>query len=101
MATETLDRKPAGSRDGFVEEIADPRPGPDRAVETRERLSRVRRALARLPEKQRRVILLANVEGLPLREVAETLGLNLNTVKTLLRRGRLGIARRLAEGENL
>ena len=82
-----------------IEAVPDLRPGPDREYEGREQLAKVRKALVELPERQRRVLLLVNVEGMSLQGAADTLGLNVNTVKTLLRRGRLGLARRLAEGE--
>jgi RNA polymerase sigma-70 factor (ECF subfamily) len=89
----------AGAESAVLEAVPDPRPGPDCEYEGRERLARVQEALTELPEKQRRALLLVKVEGLSLDDAASTLGLNVNTVKTLLRRGRLGLAKRLAEGE--
>lgn len=47
-----------------------------------ERRQRVRRELATLPEEQRRVLEMAFYQGLTQREIAETAGLPLGTVKT-------------------
>jgi len=47
----------------------------------------VRRALAELPEEQRRTLLLAYFEGVTQSEIAERLGHPLGTVKTRMRSG--------------
>jgi RNA polymerase sigma-70 factor (ECF subfamily) len=52
----------------------------------------VRQLLARLPERYRQPVLLRDVEGLPYAEVAARLGANLNTVKSLVARGRALVA---------
>ena len=62
-------------------------------------MRRLEEEIRRLPLKQREVVLLAAVQKRPLKEVAEILGLNLNTVKTHLRRGRLALAQALEGGE--
>jgi RNA polymerase sigma-70 factor (ECF subfamily) len=59
----------------------------------------VRLALAGLNERERRVLVLVKVEGRTLEEAAALLGLNLNTVKTRLRRGRLRLLKAMGEGE--
>jgi RNA polymerase sigma-70 factor (ECF subfamily) len=46
-------------------------------------------ALAALPVEQRAVVVLADVEGLPYEEIAQTLGLPLGTVKSRLARARM------------
>jgi len=64
-----------------------------RAIEARLTFDRVRRAVAKLPEAQREVMLLVCVEGLSYRETAEILGLPMGTVMSRLARARLAIAR--------
>lgn len=94
------------ARDGLVvaltdpeAEIGDPAPGPDRAAEARQLARWLEQAIAALPEAQREVLLLVTVADLPQAQVAEALGLPLNTVKTHLRRARLGLAAALARRE--
>ena len=80
----------------------DPNPGPDRVAEARQSVAWLERALPALPPAQREVLLLVTVTGLRQQDVAEALGLPLNTVKTHLRRARLALAAGLARhhGEN-
>ena len=58
---------------------------------------RLVRQIHRLPLAQREVLVLACIENLPQKEVAEILGLPVNTVKTHLRRARLVLVDRLAQ----
>lgn len=58
--------------------------------------SLVRFAVNRLPEKHRSVLLLRDVESIPLRDIATLLDVGLSTVKTRLHRGRLALQRALA-----
>jgi RNA polymerase sigma-70 factor, ECF subfamily len=46
------------------------------------------RALARLPDEQRQVILLVGLEGMPYEEAATVLGIPIGTVRSRLSRGR-------------
>lgn len=68
---------------------------PDEALATAERAAAVRRALSRLPEKHRVVLVLREVEGMSYEEVAEALGVPVGTVESRLHRARRGLARRL------
>lgn len=61
--------------------------------ENRAELQGVLRALERLPEDQRRVILLVSLDGLTTDEAAETLGLPVGTVRSRLARGREALRR--------
>lgn len=58
------------------------------------------RQIQLLPLGQREVLLLTCVEHLPQQEVAEILGLPVNTVKTHLRRARLALVDRLARRDS-
>ena len=55
-------------------------------------------AVRQLPHRQRDCITLRYFEELPLDEIAATLGLSVNTVKTHLQRGMAALDRRLGEG---
>lgn len=68
-------------------------PDPENAAVAR---STVHRALAELPPKRRAVIALVELEELPVREVAELLGITRVTVRWHLSAGRKDLARRLA-----
>ena len=67
------------------------------AMEQKEHLLLLRRCIHQLPERDREVLLLNTMAELPLHEVAEQLALNLNTVKTILRRTKIKLARMMAE----
>jgi RNA polymerase sigma-70 factor (ECF subfamily) len=66
------------------------------SLEAQETAAWIEAALARLPRKQREVLSLCGVQGLPQQQVSEILGMPLNTVKTQLRRARIELARGLA-----
>ncbi|HMB52935.1 MAG TPA: sigma-70 family RNA polymerase sigma factor [Thermoanaerobaculia bacterium] len=59
-------------------------PGPDDALESRQRWQRARRAIAGLPPNQRAVLVLARFEGLAYKEIAEVLGITLGAVESRL-----------------
>jgi len=61
---------------------------PDRGVERREFFTRVERALRTLPPKQREVVTLHDVDGVPTEEIAERLGCPRATVRSNLFYGR-------------
>ncbi len=72
--------------DGMPER--DDRGAPDDHARVREERRLVREAIQQLPDPQRRVIVLRELEELKYREIAEVLGLSLNEVKVLIHRGR-------------
>ena len=67
--------------------VADGRDAGER-LESRDELRMVERAIAALPEEQRRVIELALIEGLPYDQIAERLHVPEGTVKTRVARAR-------------
>jgi len=73
----------AGPEGGGAVEAASPGPGPEKAAENARLAGRLRKAVDGLPERQRRVFLLREVEGLSLEETAGALGIPLGTVKSL------------------
>lgn len=70
------DQVPPGARSGA--------PTPDRVTETRELRALLESALAELPEVQRQIVLLHDLEGWKHREIAERLDLPSGTVRSHL-----------------
>src|SRR5688572_14959515 len=76
-----------GDGDAILAELRDPEPGPSEKVaegESRQRM--VERALRRLSEPLRAVVVLRYMEDLAYEEIAEVLGISLGTVKSRLSR---------------
>jgi RNA polymerase sigma-70 factor (ECF subfamily) len=71
-------------------------PDPAEVVSERDGLAEVLDALAALPERQRRAIVLRSVHGLSYREVARALGTSLPVAEALLFRARRTLGRTLA-----
>ena len=74
---------------------------PHAVLERRERLRLLRRCMALLGERDREVLLLDAMAELPQADIAKQLDLNLNTVKTILRRARIKLARLMTEGAHV
>jgi RNA polymerase sigma-70 factor (ECF subfamily) len=68
-------------------ETAADNPGPDRVTEARDELRHMQNALDRLPPQCRQVVVLARIEGLSRREIADRMGLAEPTVANYLARG--------------
>jgi RNA polymerase sigma factor (sigma-70 family) len=75
------------------EQIADPSQQTERSLEEQERSLLVRNGLEELEDTYRGPLFLVYIEGLKVREAAQTLGLPVGTVKTRLMRGRKALAR--------
>lgn len=69
-------------------DIADPGPLPEALAESAELRTFIDARLARLPAAQRRAVELADLDGLPYREVAREGGVPIGTVKSQVSRGR-------------
>jgi RNA polymerase sigma-70 factor (ECF subfamily) len=78
---------------------AAPRPWeqPDRRLASMEARSEIRRAMARLPERQQVVVALRDVEGMTSEEVCELLDISEANQRVLLHRGRSAIRNALEE----
>ncbi len=72
--------------DGMPED--EERGAPDRNARIREERRLVRESIGKLPDMQRKVIVLRELEELKYREIADVLHLSLNEVKVLIHRGR-------------
>lgn len=88
---ETLRKR---ARERPEEEPPEPAPRPDHADATATAVD-VHRALQRVPEEFRAVLVLHDVQGIPYEEIAEALGAPLGTVKSRLHRGRVALAREM------
>ncbi|MCB9591045.1 MAG: RNA polymerase sigma factor [Polyangiaceae bacterium] len=71
--------------DGLADDV---RPGPGRSFEQRQALELLHRLLDRLDDPKREVFVLAELEEFSAPEIAEALGVNLNTVYSRLRAAR-------------
>jgi len=81
-------------------EPADWEQDPQRLLEKSERGRALERGLSRLPDWQRRVLVLREMSGLSYQEIAEQLDLDLGTVKSRIARARLSLRKILLEDGN-
>lgn len=95
------DRRRAESRRLTVDEvdslldIPDDRPDAARVIEDRSELHQLKRAIADLPERRRRVLILSRIEDMPHREIANRLGVTVRTVEMDLKQALEHCAERL------
>jgi RNA polymerase sigma-70 factor (ECF subfamily) len=73
---------------GLFMQLEDTSEGAEEGVIRKETVSEVRRAIDKLSEEHKMVIILRDLQDLSYEEVAETLGINVGTVKSRLARGR-------------
>jgi RNA polymerase sigma-70 factor (ECF subfamily) len=73
-------------------------PSPSQQAQRQEELLLLARALAALPDSQRRAVELHHLQGLPLAEIAAELGLSKPAVAGLLHRGLQNLRRQLTDG---
>lgn len=69
---------------------------PEEAAEKKELIKEVRRAIEALPPDQKTVVVMRDIHELPYQVIADTLGLELGTVKSRLNRGRANLKSILA-----
>jgi RNA polymerase sigma-70 factor (ECF subfamily) len=82
---------------GELPEVSEPMTGPDEQALLEERIGRVRAALEMLSPKRRAVVVLHDMEGLPVEEIADIVGARAAAVRSRLRDGRKALAERLTK----
>lgn len=76
-------------------EIKDESQSPEVLFETSEKGRRIQKAIDSLPEDQKTVVVLRDIEGLPYEEIAQITGYNMGTVKSKLARARERLRKKL------
>jgi RNA polymerase sigma factor (sigma-70 family) len=99
--TTSLDVNSDGEEDSSPLQIADPSEAPDDFALRRELATAIQHGLATLPEEQRVILILSDIQGLAYEEIAEITNTNLGTVKSRLSRGRARLRDVLRAGELL
>lgn len=66
-------------------DIPDDRPDAARIVEDRSEINLLRRAIAELPERRRRILILSRIDGMSNRDIARQLGVTVRTIETDLK----------------
>jgi RNA polymerase sigma-70 factor, ECF subfamily len=97
----SLDASLQFDEDEITREIEDPGRTPDELVERNYREALLQKALNRLPEFQKAMIVMFHAEQLSYEEIAETLDLPLGTVKSRLNRARISLREILEQDEEL
>jgi RNA polymerase sigma-70 factor (ECF subfamily) len=91
-----LDAEVAGTEGlNMYSQIPSNIPLPEADVESLELQATIQRAISKLPEKYRSVIVLKYIEELSLNEISEILEMPLGTVKTRIHRGREALRKQL------
>lgn len=75
-----------------------PNEDPDKMCETKYKRFLVQQAMLKLPETQRMVLALHDLEGIALNEIAKILDINVNAVKARLHRGRNALRNLISRG---
>ncbi len=99
--TVSLDITQEGEDDAPAFDLPDPSESPDEAALRRELAAAIEGGIAQLPEDQRIVVILSDVQGLAYEEIAEVTNTNLGTVKSRLSRARARLRDILRAGELL
>ena len=88
-------------QDEIARELEDPGNTPDEQAERNQREVMLQKALNKLPEFQKAMIIMFHAEQQTYEEIAEALDLPLETVKSRLNRARISLRELLAENEEL
>lgn len=84
-------------RDASGDEPSDPNEGPGHRLEQEERAEQVQRALARLSEEHRTVLVLREMEDLSYETIAEMMDVPVGTIRSRLHRARMHLHELLKE----
>jgi RNA polymerase sigma-70 factor (ECF subfamily) len=95
---------PTGGEDGdapaLLDRIPNPGAGSDRNVIAQDLAVRIQAAVEALPDEQREVFLMREVQSMPFKDIAEVLGVPENTVKSRMRYALERLQRALVEYED-
>lgn len=78
--------------------IEQPNEDPDRMCEVKYKQYLVQQAILKLPENQRILLVLHDIEGISSSEIAQILNININAVKSRLHRGRVALRNIISKG---
>lgn len=76
-------------KNGSIQQLADESPWPDQQIDLTEQSEFIQASLDKLPETQRAVLILHDIEGFSYLEVAEIIGTSIGTVRSRLHYGRI------------
>jgi RNA polymerase sigma-70 factor (ECF subfamily) len=97
----SLDIEADDEQDSSPLQIADTAESPDDYAQRRELAAAIQEGLATLPDEQRIVLILSDIQGLAYEEIAQITNSNLGTIKSRLSRGRARLREVLKAGELL
>ena len=97
----SLDIEADDESDSSPLQIADTAESPDDFAQRRELAAAIQQGLTELPDEQRIVLILSDIQGLAYEEIAQITNSNLGTVKSRLSRGRARLRAVLKAGELL
>ena len=97
----SLDIDADGESDSSPLQIADTAESPDDFAQRRELAAAIQHGLTALPDEQRIVLILSDIQGLAYEEIAQITNTNLGTIKSRLSRGRARLREVLKAGELL
>ena len=83
-----------------VVEISSREATPDKATELNDTMSRIKALMFQLPDKQRQILQLRDIEGMTYEEISQVLELPLNQIKVNLFRARKQIRAKLLKSES-
>lgn len=87
----SIDHERGASLPKMADTLSDSRPGPEHHVHATEIQQRLQDALDSISPDQKAVVILRDIEHFSYEEIAETLSINIGTVKSRLARGRSSI----------